>query len=177
MAARAPSGEFSLKITSNMFTPGPANSVLVQANYEGTATGFGPYSLLDPAVVGDLAGDAVVDGGDVAYLKSFILNLPRTKIPKPPGLTGIVSPSAPDPTRTKSETSTGEVPSRHQHMCCPFARPFSPCLAPPGSRARWRGDLQHRRRRAPVRRLPQPESGCGAGASRPISLRVGVPAL
>jgi hypothetical protein len=30
-------GEFSSKIASLIFTPGPANSVLVQANCEGTA--------------------------------------------------------------------------------------------------------------------------------------------
>src|SRR5439155_25992207 len=64
----------------------------------GTATGFGPYSLMDPAIVGDISGDAAVDGGDVATLKSYILHLPRPVIPTPPGLTGIVSPNAADPT-------------------------------------------------------------------------------
>src|SRR5207248_3103307 len=46
----------------------------------------------------DVAGDVVVDGGDVATLKSFILHFPRPVIPTPPGLTGIVSPNAADPT-------------------------------------------------------------------------------
>src|SRR5262249_54723021 len=64
----------------------------------GTATGFAPYSLLDPAIIGDIAGDAAVDGGDVATLRSYILHLPRPVIPTPPGLTGIVSPNAVDPT-------------------------------------------------------------------------------
>jgi len=53
----------------------------------GTATGFAPYSLLDPVIV-----------GDVATLKSYILHLPRPTIPTLPGLTGIVSPNAADPT-------------------------------------------------------------------------------
>jgi hypothetical protein len=34
-------GEFSLKATTFMFTPGAAGSVLVQVNLEGNATGFG----------------------------------------------------------------------------------------------------------------------------------------
>src|SRR5207237_8752167 len=64
----------------------------------GAATGFGAYLLTDPAVIGDVANDISIDGGDVAYLKSFILSLPRTKIPKPPtGVGTIVSPSAVDP--------------------------------------------------------------------------------
>jgi hypothetical protein len=45
MAAGAQSGEFSLKMTSIIFIPGPANGVLVQASYEGTATGFGTLML------------------------------------------------------------------------------------------------------------------------------------
>ena len=34
-------GEYSLKGTTIGFAPGPAGSVVVQANFEGTATGFG----------------------------------------------------------------------------------------------------------------------------------------
>jgi hypothetical protein len=70
MAAGAPSGEFSLKMTSNIFTPGPANSVLVQANYEGTATGFGTL-LLTCTYAGfkggthSWCGAAHLDNGDV----------------------------------------------------------------------------------------------------------------
>ena len=40
MAQENRCGEFSLKIASLTFTPGPANSVLVQANCEGPVTGF-----------------------------------------------------------------------------------------------------------------------------------------
>jgi len=65
----------------------------------GTATGFGAYTMADPAVMGDVTGDGTVDGSDVAYLKAFILGLTRTKIAKPPTAVGtIVSPSAVDPT-------------------------------------------------------------------------------
>ncbi len=63
----------------------------------GAATGFAPYSLLDPAIIGDVAGDVSVDGGDVATLKSYILHFPRPVVPTPPGLTGILSPNAADP--------------------------------------------------------------------------------
>src|SRR4029077_16081652 len=44
------------------------------------------------------------DGGDVATLKSFILHFPRPVIPTPPGLTGIVSPNAVDPTLSLTGT-------------------------------------------------------------------------
>jgi hypothetical protein len=41
MASGKQVGEFSLKATSFTLTPGPAASVIVQANFEGSATGFG----------------------------------------------------------------------------------------------------------------------------------------
>ncbi len=41
MASGKQTGEFSLKATTFTFTPGPAGSVLVQMNCEGSATGFG----------------------------------------------------------------------------------------------------------------------------------------
>jgi hypothetical protein len=41
MALGKQAGEFSLKATSFTLTPGPAGSVIVQANFEGTATSFG----------------------------------------------------------------------------------------------------------------------------------------
>ena len=52
MAAGQQSGEFSFKITSLIFTPGPANSVLVQVNFEGTASGYGTVLGTDTVVVG-----------------------------------------------------------------------------------------------------------------------------
>lgn len=64
----------------------------------GKASGFFPYSLMDPAIVGDVAGNVVVDGGSVALLKAYILRLPRPVIPTPPGLVGIIGPNAADPT-------------------------------------------------------------------------------
>jgi hypothetical protein len=41
MAAVKPIGEFSLKMVTLTTSPGPAGSPLIQANWEGTATGFG----------------------------------------------------------------------------------------------------------------------------------------
>ncbi len=41
MTTKQAIGEFSAKIITFSFTPGPAGSVIVQANFEGTATGFG----------------------------------------------------------------------------------------------------------------------------------------
>lgn len=41
MSNKQPIGDFSLKAVTMTFTPGPAGSLVVQANFEGTATGFG----------------------------------------------------------------------------------------------------------------------------------------
>ena len=70
MAAGQQSGEFSLKISSLIFTPGPANSVLVQANCEGTATGFGAVLLTGTFVGGktgtySMCGADYLDNGDI----------------------------------------------------------------------------------------------------------------
>jgi hypothetical protein len=50
MAAEKQSGAY--KITSVIFTPGPANSVLAQVNFEGTAPGYGTVLGTDTFVVG-----------------------------------------------------------------------------------------------------------------------------
>jgi hypothetical protein len=70
MASGKQSGEFSFKIASLTFTPGPANSMLVQANCEGTATGFGTLLLTGTYVVGKSGthtwcGAAYLDNGDI----------------------------------------------------------------------------------------------------------------
>jgi hypothetical protein len=41
MASAKPVGEFSLKMVTLTTSPGPGGSPLIQANWEGTATGFG----------------------------------------------------------------------------------------------------------------------------------------
>jgi hypothetical protein len=57
MAAGKPIGEYSLKATSLTLTPGPGGSVLVQANYEGTGTGFGTVlGTLTAASAGQKSG-------------------------------------------------------------------------------------------------------------------------
>jgi N-acetylneuraminic acid mutarotase len=64
---------------------------------QGTATGFAAYSLLDPAVVGDIAADFSVDAGAVSDLASFTSRLPLPAIPPPPtGMT--ITPVGADPT-------------------------------------------------------------------------------
>jgi hypothetical protein len=70
MASGQQSGEFSLKITSLTFTPGPAGSTLVHANVDGTATGFGAVLGTGTFVVGksgthDWCGAAYLDNGDI----------------------------------------------------------------------------------------------------------------
>jgi N-acetylneuraminic acid mutarotase len=64
---------------------------------QGNATGFGAYTLLDPAIIGDVAGDISVDAGDVSTLAAYVSQLPTPRIPAiPTGLT--ITPTGPDPT-------------------------------------------------------------------------------
>ena len=70
MAAGQQSGEFSFKITSLIFTPGPANSVLVQVNCEGPVTGFGTTLGTGTFVVGksgtfSWCAASYLDNGDI----------------------------------------------------------------------------------------------------------------
>jgi hypothetical protein len=71
MASGKQVGEFSLKATTFTLTPGPAGSVLVQANFEGPATGFGTVlGTLTAASAGQKNGTwswcaaAYLDNGD-----------------------------------------------------------------------------------------------------------------
>src|SRR5262249_33463241 len=46
--------------------------------------GLSAYKLVDPAIVGDIAGDASIDATAVSSLASFTSNLHPTQIPTPP---------------------------------------------------------------------------------------------
>ena len=50
----------------------------------GAATGFSAYTLSDPVIVGDVAGDLSVDAGDVSTLDAFVAQLAPAQIPLPP---------------------------------------------------------------------------------------------
>ncbi len=52
---------------------------------------------LDPAIVGDVAGDLNVDAGNVSTLDAFVAQLHPAQIPVPPGVK-VTSPIAADPT-------------------------------------------------------------------------------
>ena len=66
-----PIGEFSFKMITQTNAPGPAGSVLIQVNFEGTGTGFG--AIFDTATfIGggrdgtfSEAGSAYLDNGEV----------------------------------------------------------------------------------------------------------------
>jgi hypothetical protein len=60
-----------------------------------TFNGFPAYSLLDPVIIGDLAGAGSVDAGSITILNNFNVGLytSAAQIPVPPGITGIVSPN------------------------------------------------------------------------------------
>src|SRR5207302_10298529 len=47
----------------------------------GAAAGFANYPLLDPALVGDVAGDFSVDGGDVSGVDAYVALLQPPQIP------------------------------------------------------------------------------------------------
>jgi hypothetical protein len=65
---------------------------------QGTATGFAAFTLLDPAIIGDVANDASVDAGDVSTLAAFVSRLPTPTVPAiPTGLNILQMPGA-DPT-------------------------------------------------------------------------------
>ena len=64
----------------------------------GAATGFSAYQLLDPVVIGDVAGDLSVDAGDVSVIDLYVAHLqPALQIPVLPGL-AVTAPNAADPT-------------------------------------------------------------------------------
>jgi hypothetical protein len=63
----------------------------------GGSLGLSAYRLVDPALVGDIAGDASIDATAVSDLASYTSNLPTPPIPLiPAGLT--IAPGGPDPT-------------------------------------------------------------------------------
>jgi hypothetical protein len=72
MASGKQAGEYSFKATSFTLTPGPAGSTLIQANWEGTATGYGTV-LGTLTVVGGKSGtlswcsEGYLDNGDELY--------------------------------------------------------------------------------------------------------------
>jgi hypothetical protein len=70
MASGKKIGEFSFKTITITNSPGPAGSVLIQANWEGTATGFGAVFTTATFVGGPKngtfseCGTAYLDNGD-----------------------------------------------------------------------------------------------------------------
>jgi hypothetical protein len=63
----------------------------------GNSLGLPAYKLVDPAVLGDIAGDASVDATAVSDLASFTAKLPAPQIPAIPSNVTI-TPGGPDPT-------------------------------------------------------------------------------
>jgi hypothetical protein len=61
-------GEFSLKMITQTNTPGPAGSVLIQVNFEGTGTGFG--AIFDTATFIGGGRDGTFSETGSAYLDS-----------------------------------------------------------------------------------------------------------
>ena len=69
--------------------------------------GLAAYRLVDPAIVGDIAGDASIDATAVSDLAAFTSNLHPPQIAAPPtGLT--ITPGGPDPTLSLGEPQGGQ---------------------------------------------------------------------
>jgi hypothetical protein len=72
MASGKQAGEYSFKTTSLTLAPGPAGSILIQANCEGPATGYGTV-VGTLSVVGGKSGilswcsEGYLDNGDELY--------------------------------------------------------------------------------------------------------------
>jgi N-acetylneuraminic acid mutarotase len=76
----------------------------------GSSEGLSAFRLIDPALVGDIAGDASIDATAVSDLASFTSNLPTPQIPAiPTGLT--ITPGGPDPTLSLGEGGRISNPS------------------------------------------------------------------
>ncbi len=85
---------------------------------QGRVSGFNQFSLMDPVIVGDVAGDLQIDAGDVSVLDAYIVLLAPTQIPVPPaGLTGFASPNAADPNLSLSAPRS--VTGTHQTSTAP----------------------------------------------------------
>ncbi len=69
--ASKPIGEFSFKMVTQTTLPGPAGSVLIQVNFEGTGTGFGAIFSTATFIGGGKdgtfseCGSAFLDNGDL----------------------------------------------------------------------------------------------------------------
>ena len=78
----------------------------VAAGNQTSPIGLAAFRLVDPAIVGDIAGDASIDATAVSDLAAFTSNLHPPQIPAPPtGLT--ITPGGPDPTLSLGEPSGG----------------------------------------------------------------------
>src|SRR5262249_53012798 len=63
---------------------------------QGSQIGLSAYKLVDPAIIGDTAGDASIDSTAGSTLAAFTSNLHPTQVPAPPaGLTVVAG--GPDP--------------------------------------------------------------------------------
>jgi hypothetical protein len=76
----------------------------------GSSSGLAAYKLVDPAVVGDIVGDASIDATSVSDLASLTSNLPTLQMPAiPTGMT--ITPGGPDPTLSLGEVGRISNPS------------------------------------------------------------------
>jgi hypothetical protein len=99
--------------SGTLVNPVPANPrlgavdiALANAVATGGATGFAAYNLLDPAIVGDVAGDFSVDSGDVSTIAAFVATIATPVIPTIPATITVTGIGA-DPTLSLTDAAQG----------------------------------------------------------------------
>ena len=73
-----------------------ADSVAMSRVSAGADTGFAAFPVVDPAIIGDINGDGVLNGTDVAFLNRYLASTAEADIPNYPGLPSNI-PAGPDP--------------------------------------------------------------------------------
>ncbi len=69
---------------------------------QGRASGFSAFTQLDPAIIGDVAGDFSVDAGDVSTIDSYVAKLNPLQIPRTPTQLTTNDPNYVDPSTMHS---------------------------------------------------------------------------
>jgi N-acetylneuraminic acid mutarotase len=88
-----------------------ATALIVAQGNPTAPIGLSAYRLVDPAIVGDVGGNASIDATAVSLLAAYTANVHPLQIPTlPPGV--VISPSGPDPTLSlgRGLESSGTVP-------------------------------------------------------------------
>ncbi len=99
---------------------------------QGHASGFSAYVQLDPAIIGDVAGDTSVDAGDVSTLDAYVVQLQPTQIPLPPTQLSATNPRYVNPNLLHSPNAADPTLSLAAHAPTPGGAPVISVLVDNG---------------------------------------------